>query len=539
MMKESLETDVLVIGAGGAGMMAAIAAKEAGARVCLVCKTKAMRGGATVMAPGAIAAVDNSWKTGQDSVQQHIADTLQCAQGLADPFIVRQTAEMAGSMIRFLESRGAMFQRTEDGSSLALRTTGGHSYYRSPFIENRVGREICRILWGEMNRLGIQILEETMLTEPIMDGCRVCGAGGIQLRDRKSVEIFAKSTILATGGAGYIYSLTDNPNDLTGDGFAFALKAGAKLTDMEFVQFYPMGFVYPRYARGQVAGFPAYVRLYNANNHRFMTDYDSRLEHATRDTLGIAIAKEVAQGRGSPHGGVYCSMEHLRPGRIERELPGLYATYRDAGIDPYQDRFEVGPSAHFFQGGIQVDQYRSSSVMGLYAVGEAAAGMHGANRLGQNALTEILVSGYIAGKHAASADPVEPSGFFETMRPRQLSGADKRMRIRRIMHEQVGVLRRGPQLECAEQALEGLMREVRPYTGAADGWEARAALENVSMLISAACVTRGAKLRQESRGCHFREDYPQNDPAWRGHIVISLKDGRLETAMEPIYENDD
>lgn len=537
-MNERIKTDVLVIGAGGAGMMAAIAAREAGARVCLVCKTKVMRGGATVMAPGAIAAVDSSWKTAQDSIQRHIEDTLACAQGLADPFIVRQTAEMAGSMIRFLESRGALFQRTEDGSTLALRTTGGHSCYRSPFIENRVGREICRILWGELNRLGVQVLEETMLTEPVLRDGRVCGGAGIRLKNCQPVEIMAKSTILATGGAGYIYSLTDNANDLTGDGFAFALKAGARLTDMEFVQFYPMGFVYPSYARGQVAGFPAYVRLYNAENARFMEHYDPRLEYATRDALGIAIAKEVQRGYGSPHGGVYCSMEHLEPGRIERELPGLYATYRAAGIDPYRDRFEVGPAAHFFQGGVQVDEYRRSCAKGLYAVGEVAAGMHGANRLGQNALIEILVSGYIAGMHAAAADPVDEALPLQVMCPWQLAGAVHRNQIRQIMQEHVGVLRTGKNLESAEQMLEGLLTHVKPFAGAADGWEAREAMENLSMLVTAACVTRGAKLRTESRGCHYREDYPQKDPAWSVHLVQSLCDGRLHTAMEHIYEND-
>lgn len=529
-MKERLETDVLVIGTGGAGMMAAVTARKAGARVCLVTKTRAMRGGATTMAPGALAAVDDLWKREGDSVGRHIEDTLRCAKGLADPEIVAQTAQMAGPMVRYLESMGAMFQREADGRTLALRTTGGHSFYRSPFSENRVGREICRSLWGELDRLDVRILEQTIITGPVFSGDGIAGAEGILLKNRKPVEILAKSTILATGGAGHIYSLTDNPNDLTGDGYAFALKAGAVLTDMEFVQFYPIGFIYPEYARGQVGGFPAYVRLYNADGRRFMGDYDSKMELATRDALGIAIAKEVRAGRGSPHGGVYCSLTHLQAGQIERELPGLYAAYRAAGIDPYTDRFEVGPAAHFFQGGVRVDAHRRTGVRGLYAAGEVAAGMHGANRLGQNALTEILAAGYIAGQTAASASPgqMHPEARPEPIG--QLPGDVCREQIRRIMQEQAGVLRRGQQLEAAGLSLETMMERVCPLADRADGWETRRNIENLSMLVSALCVTRGALLRRESRGCHYREDYPERDDTnWKCHVGTMLEDGNLRT----------
>lgn len=526
MTQERIQTDVLVVGGGGAGMMAAIEAATQGARVCLVSKSRLLRGGATVMAPGAIAAVDEEWKDPEDSLQAHIEDTLNCAEGLADPFVVAQTVELAGEMIRRLEKMGAVFQRTPDGKKLARRITGGHQFPRSLYIENRVGREIAKALWSELQRLQVEILEEVVITDPLVLDGRIYGAAGFLLRDAKPIKFSASSVILATGGAGYLYALTDNPNDVTGDGFRFALLAGAQLTDMEFVQFYPMGFVYPPYARGQVAGFPAYARLYNAHNERFMARYDPRLELSTRDRLSIAIATEILQGRGSPHEGVFCSLEHIEAGRIEKELPGLYATYRAAGIDPYQDRFEVGPSAHFLQGGVLVDQNRMSRIEGLYAVGEAAAGMHGANRLGQNALTDILVSGFVAGRHAAErriqmADCHDlETGTAVTCKKAAEIGSTRAV-IRETMQRNVGVIRDRTGLEKAL----GSLRRIECADNWADwqqGTDRRFAFENACMALTGRCIAQSALMRTESIGCHYRSDgSPQEGSTGRqAHTVI-------------------
>lgn len=525
-MLERIKTDVLVVGAGGAGMMAAAEAAKAGARVCVASKSRLMRGGATVMAPGAVAAVCDEWKEPLDSVASHIDDSIKSAQGLGDPFIITQTCELAGDMIKRLESMGAMFQRTDDGRSLALRITGGHSHRRSPFIENRVGREICRALWGELQRLGVEIVEQVLVTTPLIIGAELRGASGVTLRDGRPIVFEAGRVIIATGGAGRVYALTDNPDDVTGDGYDFALKAGARLTDMEFVQFFPISFLYPEYARGQVAGFPAYVRLYNNKNERFMTRYDDRLELATRDALCIAVAKEVRAGRGSEHGGVYCSLEHCETGRVERELPGLYEIYRNSGIDIYTDRFEVGPSCHFFQGGVKVDDDRQTCVRGLYAVGEAAAGMHGANRLGQNALSDILVSGFIAGRHAASASHNAGSRQPEPTIPQSADDIELRRRcaqIALIMQNGAGVLREGAELKNAEAQLDEMARNA-PQEAAAT----RAAAEFASMLATARCVVKSALLRTESRGCHYRDDYPLTDDVnWLRHIEAELTEEGL------------
>ncbi|MEG2083820.1 MAG: FAD-binding protein, partial [Oscillospiraceae bacterium] len=314
---------------------------------------------------------------------------------------------------------------------------------------------------------------------------------------------------------------------------AMAARAGCSVQDMEFVQFYPISFLSPAYARGQVAGFPAYARLFNSKNDRFMRHYDARLELATRDMLCIAISKEVREGRGSLNGGVYCSLEHCAKDSLERELPGLFAIYRAAGIEPYTDRFEVGPSAHFFQGGVRVNRNRMTRISGLYAVGETAAGMHGANRLGQNALTDILVSGFIAGRHAAAmsntvnaqvhesdiADThLQNAGGSSLIQQREL-----RLQIRSIMQRGAGVLRDRVGLELAAKELSLCRSSLANCNRKADGVCARTAIENISMLLSAACVVKSALMREESRGCHYRDDYPQMDDShWLKNTVAEL-----------------
>ncbi|MEA4912886.1 MAG: FAD-binding protein [Oscillospiraceae bacterium] len=536
-MEEVIKSDVLVIGAGGAGMMAAVEAAREGARVCLVSKCRVLRGGATIMAPGAIAAVDEAWKSPGDSIELHIEDTLKCGQGLSDPYVVEETVKRAGEMIRQLESMGAMFQRTADGSTLAVRITGGHSFPRSPFIENRVGREICRVLYSEMLRLGVRIIEQVVVTEPIIVNTAVCGARGILMPHSIPVSFHAKSVILATGGAGRIYEITDNPSDLTGDGYAFSLHSGAKLSDMEFVQFFPICFLQPTYARGQVAGFPAYVRLYNSLGERFMENYGEHLELSTRDTLCMAIANEVRAGRGSPSGGVYCSLEHCKRGTLEQETPSLFSIYQSAGIDPYSCRFEVGPSCHFFQGGVRVNHERMSNVKGLYAVGEAACGMHGANRLGQNALTDILVSGVVAGRYAVSATSMEtpPSAPQEARGEYRIAeGTNQlRARIRSLMQNHAGVLRDGKGLAYANDELDDIALRIK--CGAADGTD----IITHNMLETARCVVKSAFLRNESRGCHCRNDYPERDDEhWLKHIYVEYCRNDLKAKIEKRDDNE-
>jgi succinate dehydrogenase/fumarate reductase flavoprotein subunit len=360
-----------------------------------------------------------------------------------------------------------------------------------------------------------------------------------------------RSLILATGGAGSIYAHNDNPLDLTGDGYALALRAGAVLRDMEFVQFYPLGFVAPPALKGMLAGLLYYGRLRNSLGQRFMEKYDrQRLELSTRDRVARAMLREVKEGRGGPGGGVYFDLRHNEEGFIARMTPGLYATYRSAGINPAQDMFEVSPTAHFFMGGLDVDLNWQSSLPGLWGAGEVCGGLHGGNRLSQNALAEVLVSGMIAGQSAAQeARKTEKYDFS----PHQLRGEEENLRCRlavnegppaaqiraqlqTVMWEKAGVLRSRQSLEQAEAKLNSLAA-LRPFISRKEpklNRELAEAIELDNMLLTARSVTASALAREESRASHFREDYPDRDEKnWRKNILLSWRDGRLYQNTRP------
>ena len=555
---ERISCDVLVVGGGGAGMTAAVYAARHGARTVLVSKGKLMRSGATVMAPGALAAVDDRWKREGDSIGLHERDTLAGGEWLNNQELVRQMARRAGELVLDLERMGALFSRTPDGGTLDLRIEGGHSFYRSPYMENRVGRELTRALAGEVNRLQIPVREGIMITELLIRDGGVCGAVGFSL-DRLEPWVFECSAlILATGGAGMVYGRNDNSADLTGDGYALALRAGAPVMDMEFVQAYPLGFLAPAGVCGVLASYPFIAHLYNQEGERFMGRYDPRLELTTRDRLSRAILTEVEEGRGSPRGGVWCDLTHLSVGAMENQYPALLENYRVAGIDPSRDRFEVAPTCHFFMGGVWVDANWQTSVDGLYSVGEAAAGVHGANRVGQNALTEMLVSAAVAGEHAAAKRARPSVAPAEAVRglERRLEGllgsrkgirpAALRARLGGLMQRDAFVLRSGESLREALAGIEALAAE--PVALASGSrWcnrEVLEAMENENLLLTARCIVTAALLRTESRGAHYRRDYPARDDArWLKNILLTLRDGGLEpqlrAAAQPYYRKED
>ena len=533
-----IECDVLVVGAGGAGLMSAYEASKHGVRVAVVTKGKAARSGATVMAPGAISGVGDAWKQPGDSRPLHLQDTVKGGSFMNDQSLVKLLTEEAPSLILELEQMGALFQRTETGESFALRIDGGHSYPRCPYLEDRTGREMIRAMLGQLYRLNIPLYEEIMVTSLLQEQGRVVGAVGFSLVDLEPVLFECRAAILASGGAGELYENTDNSTDLTGDGYTLAYRAGATLRDMEFVQFYPIGLLNPPSLKGVLGALLYYCRLYNSKGERFMEKYDTeRLELSTRDRVSRAIVSEVREGRGTPLGGVYCDLTFQPPGFIASMTPALYRTYRSAGFDPEKQRFEVAPTCHFFMGGVRVDTGWSTDIPGLFAAGETCAGMHGANRLSQNALAEILVSGHHAGKSAAhfawSNRPVSIHPNVISPLQDQIGSmlasqdgnrpAQVRKRLKHLMWTHVGVIRDEKGLKAAQQELEELSAApiLLQDKGTLRNRELLLAFENLNLLETARLIVAAALARKESRGAHYRSDYPaQDDQNYLQNICI-------------------
>ena len=553
---QRIACDVLVIGGGGAGLMAAHEASKHAVRVVVVNKGRVQRTGATVMAPGAIAAVDDRWKREGDSRELHVEDTVRGGLFLNDQDKVALMAAMAPDLVLELERMGAIFQRDETGSRYALRIDGGHSHPRCPYLEDRTGKEMLKAMASGLVKNRVPLHEDIMVTRLLLDAGKITGAAGIHLRTCEPVLFECPSVVLATGGAGTMYANTDNSIDLTGDGYALALEAGASLRDMEFVQFYPVGFLFPMALAGMLAGLLYYCRLYNADGERFMERYDAeRLELSTRDRVARAIMREVREGRGTPRGGVWMDMTFQEPGFVARMTPALYATYRNIGIDPEKERIEIAPTCHFFMGGLDTDLSWESSVPGLFGAGEVVGGMHGGNRLSQNALAEILVSGVVAGRSAAGhaaehevghaaprVDPAE-AACEEGLLAELLACTDGpspsaiRTRLKQVMWEEAGVTRTEASLNTALARVEELAatpmrvagRELFMNRGLVE------ALENRNLLLSARCVILSALERKESRAAHFREDFPETDNgAFLKTICIAKRNGELAVSSRPV-----
>jgi succinate dehydrogenase/fumarate reductase flavoprotein subunit len=397
----NFETDVLVIGGGGGGAMAAYEASKHGVTATVVMKGRPQRCGSTIMAPGAFAGVGD-WHVPGDSRDIHFSDTVKGGSYMGEQGLVRMMVEESPDLIVEMERIGALWQRDEDGQTYSLRIDGGHSFHRCPYLEDRTGREMLRTLFGTLKKRNVRILSDIMILQLLRNGDQVCGAVGLNMATCETVLLRAKATIIACGGAGNVYWNTDNPTGVTGDGFALALEVGAALMDMEFVQFYPLGFCFPDSLRGALGGLLYYLHLLNNKGERFMENYDAeRLELSTRDRVARAMMTEIRAGRGGPHGGVFGDMTFHEPGYIQEMQPALCETYRKIGIDPEKEYVELTPTCHFFMGGARVDENWRSTVPGLFMAGESGAGIQGANRLSQNALAELLVSGSRGGRAAA------------------------------------------------------------------------------------------------------------------------------------------
>jgi succinate dehydrogenase / fumarate reductase flavoprotein subunit len=554
---ETHEHDVLIIGAGGAGLRAAIEALAQGARVGLVCKS--LLGKAhTVMAEGGIAAamgnVDKAddWRT-------HFRDTMRGGKFLNNWRMAQLHAQEAPERVHELEQWGALFDRTDDGNILQ-RAFGGHTFRRLCHVGDRTGLELIRTLQDRGVQQGIDVFMECTITRLIKDGDRIAGAFGYWREQGRFVTFKAKSVVIATGGIGKAWKITSNSWEYTADGMALAYEAGAELLDMEFVQFHPTGMVWPPGVQGILV--TEAVRgeggtLKNNRGERFMEKYDAkRMELSTRDVVARAIYTEVKEGRGSEHGGAYLDISHKPAEYVKKKLPSMFHQFKElADVDITTGPMEVGPTCHYMMGGIRVDaETGQSTVPGLFAAGEAAAGLHGSNRLGGNSLSDLLVFGKRAGRTAAEHAKSVQGGPLDAG---QLQDAEREMLapfertegefpydihrdLQETMQNLVGIFRTEEDLQKAMGELEKFRQRVERMRADGSrmfnpGWHLTRDLR--SMVLISEAVTRSALARRESRGAHSRIDYPNLDDTWgKQNNIIVKRDDRMMLEQRPVSE---
>ncbi|NOZ95405.1 MAG: fumarate reductase subunit A [Acidobacteria bacterium] len=545
MIDDVLETDVLVVGGGGAGARAAIEAARNRARVLIVVKGLYGRSGCTVMAEGGYNAAFGFAE--EDSPQLHFEDTVKGGRFLNDQRLVEILVKEAPERLIDLEWYGAAFDRLKT-TLLSQRAFGGSSARRTCHKGDRTGHEMMNALKEESMRLCIDVLEEVMVTSLLTSGGAVCGATGYHIVTGQFLLIRAKAVVLATGGGSRIYPVTTNPFQKTGDGYALAYGAGAELMDMEMVQFHPTAMVYPKSARGllvteAVRGEGG--RLYNRKGERFMAAYDpERMELSTRDVVTRALFTELEMGYGTPEGGVYLDVSHLPDSIIEGKLSMMVRQFSDAGVDIRREPMVISPSAHHFMGGVRIDENCETSVRNLFACGEVAGGVHGANRLGGNSLAETQVFGRRAGLAASARArdrflPVDMDRVEEEYRRvfRFTKGRGRtsvyslRKSLEETMWKNAGIVRTGEGLRKALDDIRSIRKalgKVRVEPGRRYNLQLVHALELEGMLTTAEMMVRSALMRTESRGAHYRADYPAEDPAWVRNILVK-KDMELST----------
>jgi len=557
---ETHSHDVIVIGAGGAGLRAAIEASAQGASVGLICKS--LLGKAhTVMAEGGIAAALANVDV-KDNWQTHFCDTMKGGKMLNNWRMAQIHAQEAPDRVKELEMWGALFDRTNDGKILQ-RPFGGHTWRRLCHVGDRTGLEMIRTLQEKGIHSGIDVYMECTIIKLLKDGERISGAFGYWRESGRFVVFKAKSVILATGGIGKAYKITSNSWEYTGDGHALAYEAGAELIDMEFVQFHPTGMVWPPSVKGLLV--TEAVRgdggiLKNSKGERFMEKYDpQKMELSTRDVVARAIYTEVKEGRGSPHGGAFLDISHKDPEYIKRKLPSMYHQFLEfADIDITKDPMEVGPTTHYMMGGVRVQaENGASTVPGLFAAGEVAGGMHGANRLGGNSLSDLLVFGRRAGWGAAQyANEINGNSLKidedeldqaarEMLQPFENAHGENPYTVHHslqdVMQNYFGVFRNEDGLkeglvklqELKERASHLKIEGSRLYN---PGWHLCRDLK--SMLIVSEAIAKSALQRQESRGAHSRVDYPStNDEKWgKVNSVISKDGDSMKIGVSPLPE---
>jgi succinate dehydrogenase / fumarate reductase flavoprotein subunit len=590
---EHHEYDVIVIGAGGSGLRAAIAAQEAGAKVAVVCKSLLGKAHTVMAEGGAAAALGNLWP--DDSWQVHFRDTMRGGKMLNNWRMAQLHAQEAPERVLELEDWGALFDRTEDGL-ISQRDFGGHRYARLAHVGDRTGLEMIRTLQQRTVQLGIDVFMECTITDLLTADGKLAGAFGYWRETGSFISFSAPAIVLATGGIGKSFKVTSNSWEYTGDGHAMALRAGAKLINMEFVQFHPTGMVWPPSVKGLLV--TESVRgdggiLKNSEGKRFMFDYIPEFfksetadteeeadrwyedkknnrrppELLPRDEVARAINSEIKAGRGSEHGGIFLDIASRRtPEFIRKRLPSMYHQFKElADVDITAEPMEIGPTCHYVMGGVEVDaDSEMSGVEGLYAVGECSGGMHGSNRLGGNSLSDLLVFGKRAGDAAAayvaglgSARPILAEADLTAaqelaLSPFSGSGTDPstgpgtenpytiQQELQQTMNDLVGIIRTREELAKSLGEIEKLKERAQHLAVAGDrrynpGWHLAIDLRN--MLLVSECIAKAALEREESRGGHTRDDHPGFDERW-GTLNIALSinsagDG-VDLATQPL-----
>jgi succinate dehydrogenase flavoprotein subunit len=554
---ETTSCDVLIIGAGGAGLRAAIECFDLGVNTLIVCKS--LLGKAhTVMAEGGIAAALGNVDP-KDNWSVHFSDTVVEGQYLSNWKMAEIFAKEAPERVYELERYGALFDRTEEGK-IMQRAFGAHTYRRLCHIGDRTGLEMIRALQDEAVRRAVPYMDEVVISALFKNasGERVTGALGIRIRTGELVLFKCKAVILATGGCGKVYSVTSNSWESTGDGVAIAYRAGAEVMDMEMIQFHPTGMIYPSGVRGMLV--TEGVRgeggiLTNAKGERFMLKYDpKRKELSARDVVARSIYTEIMEGRGTPNGAVYLDITHRGADFIKKKLPSMYFQFLEfAGVDITKEKMEVAPTVHYQMGGVRVDpETCETNVKGLYAAGEVACGLHGANRLGGNSLSDILVFGKRAGAAASafamsarSADVSDGEVQKEITRIlspfKVANGANPfelKERIANVMWRYVGIVRNEEDLssgleEIGKIKLESRNVQARGPRAYNQSWADSLAVWN--MVLDCEAIIRSAIERKESRGAHTRSDYPKkNDSKWQVNIITKQKEGQMVHELVPV-----
>ncbi len=536
-----IKSEVLIIGSGGAGCRAAIEVSNEGKEPLIVSKGLSFRSGCTGMAEGGYNAVLKLVDP-EDSFEAHYKDTIKGGSYLNDPDLVNILTRESPERLHDLEEYGALFDRQESGE-LNQRPFGAQTYRRTCFQGDRTGHEIMTALKEEIVKRGIKTIDEVMITSLILNDRdalmpKVIGAIGVDLKTSETIYFQSKAVILATGGAGQLFPVTSNTTQKNGDGFALAYRAGAELLDMEEIQFHPTGMVHPESKKGVLVTEAVRAeggRLINSEGERFMSNYDDRMELASRDVVARAIYNEIQEGRGSEHGGVYLTVAHLEGDYIDEKLETMVSQFLDAGVDIKKEPMEVAPTAHHHMGGVRIDEDGRTTIENLFACGEVCGGVHGGNRLGGNALADTQVFGKRAGFTAALACDIsdyefnipdieeEENRIKSLIREGTIKPQDMKKEIQQLMWDNVSIVRNEFKLRHALKRLMKMREElkdldvknVKQYNESLI-----TALEVTNMVDICILIVKSAILRRESRGAHYREDFPQSDDTWKKSIVM-------------------
>ncbi|MBI3683921.1 MAG: FAD-binding protein [Acidobacteria bacterium] len=551
---EEIETDLLIIGAGGAGMMAALHALQTGQRPRVLIAVKGLPGqsGCTRMVQGGFNAVLHP----DDSCEKHFLDTVKGGAWINHQELAWTLVKEAPERILELENRaGCLFDRNPDGT-IHQKPFAGQSFDRTVHKGDLTGIEIMSNLRDSILESGARVLQETRGLDLLMDGGRAGGALLLDIRTGRFIAVRAQAVLLATGGGATMYKISSPSLEKSGDGMGMAIRAGASLLDMEMLQFHPTGLL----VGGSVAtgglleeGLRgAGARLYNGLGERYMERYDPETkERATRDVISRSSFLEIRAGRGTPHGGVWIDVSHLGARFLLKNFPGMVERCRDYGFDLLHDRVEVSPTAHYQMGGVRMDVDGKTSLEGLFVAGEDGAGVHGANRLGGNGVADSIVFGARAGDAMAAyagcarTAPVSRAQVDELCRrwTAPLTGVAVenpfaiRLELRNVMWEHAGIVRHASGLDLALQQLKRLeerTQQARVAGAAASNPAWNEILDLTNMIATGTLVARSALLRTESRGAHYREDYPRPDAGWLSNILWEQRDGEWQAALAPV-----